>query len=149
MWDEGALGSESGGKLVLYRQLKTSPELEPYARAHIPVAAKRVLAGLWAGCLPLQIELGMFTCPKTPYDQRICKMCGQAPEDQTHFLLICPALHKARVKLFKAISGKFPNFISDSIPNKLTTLLRPQNHIFCITMSIYELYTARQKLIFN
>ena len=34
VWDAGALGSESGGKLVLYRQLKTSPELEPYARAH-------------------------------------------------------------------------------------------------------------------
>ena len=73
VWDAGALGSESGGKLVLYRQLKTSPELEPYVRAHIPVAAQRVLAGLRAGCPLLQIELGRFTCPKTPYQQRMCK----------------------------------------------------------------------------
>ena len=27
VWDAGVLVSESGGKLVLYRQLKTSPEL--------------------------------------------------------------------------------------------------------------------------
>ena len=65
----GGLGSEIGGKLVLYRQLKTSLELEPYPRAHIPVVAKRMLAGLRDGCLPLQIGLGRFTCPKTPYDQ--------------------------------------------------------------------------------
>jgi len=69
VWDVGALDSKSGGKLVLYRQLKTSPELEPYPRTHIPVVAKRVLAGLQASCLPLKIELGRFTCSKTPYDQ--------------------------------------------------------------------------------
>jgi len=127
------------------KQLKTSPELEPYPRAHIP---KRVLAGLRASCLPLKIELGRFMCPNTPYDQWTCKMCSQAPEDRT-LLLIRPALPEVRVKLFKAISGKFPTFILDSIPNKLATLLYPQNCIFCITMSIYELYIARQKLVFN
>ena len=68
------LGSESGGKLVLYRQFKCMPKLEPYAKAHIPLAARRVLAG----CLPLRVELGSITCPKTPYKQRlpVCKMYG-------------------------------------------------------------------------
>ena len=93
VWSAGALESESGGKLVLYRQFKCMPELEPYAKAHIPLAARRVLAGLRAGCLPLQVELGRFTCPKTPYKQRLCKLCGEAPEDQTHFLLMCPKLN--------------------------------------------------------
>ena len=45
--------------------LSNMPELEPYAKAHIPLAARRVLAGLQAGCLPLQVELGRFICPKT------------------------------------------------------------------------------------
>ncbi len=66
LWGGEALRSTSGGKLVLYRQFKTTPELEPYARAGVPLAARRILAGLWAGCLPLQSELGRFTCPKTP-----------------------------------------------------------------------------------
>ena len=46
VWSAEALGSESGGKLVLYRQFKCMPELEPYAKAHNPLAARRVLAGL-------------------------------------------------------------------------------------------------------
>ena len=29
-------GHESGGKVVLYRQFKCMPELEPYAKAHAP-----------------------------------------------------------------------------------------------------------------
>ena len=96
VWSTKALGSKSGGKLVLYRQFKCMSELKPYAKAHIPLAARRVLAGLWAVCLPLQVELGRFTCPKTPYKQRLCKMCGEAPENQTHFLLMCPKLREPR-----------------------------------------------------
>ena len=125
------------------------PELEPYAKAHIPLAARRVLAGLRAGCLPLQVELGRFTCPKTPYKERLCKMCGEAPEDQTHFLLMCPKLREPRVALFKSVSEKYQNFITEPIPKKLSLLLHPQEHVYCITMGIYHLYTYRQKLIFN
>ena len=64
------------------------PELEPYTKAHIPLAAHRVLAGLRAGCLPLQVELGRFTCPKTPLNSDSVRCVGEAPEDQMHFLLI-------------------------------------------------------------
>ena len=149
VWSAGALESESGGKLVLYRQFKCMPELEPYAKAHIPLAARRVLAGLRAGCLPLQVELGRFTCPKTPYEQRLCKLCGEAPEDQTHFLLMCPKLREPRVALFKSVSKKYQNFITEPISKKLSILLHPQEHLYCILMGIYNLYTCRQKLIFN
>ena len=107
VWSAEALGSEGGGKLVLYRQFKCMPELEPYTEANIPLAVRRVLAGLGAGCLPLPVELGRFTCPKTPCEQRLCKMCGEAPEDQTHFLLICPKLKEPRVAPFKSVSVKY------------------------------------------
>ena len=36
VWDVEALGSESGGKLAVYRCLKDLPEVEPYARANLP-----------------------------------------------------------------------------------------------------------------
>ncbi len=97
LWGGEALRSTSGGKLVLYRQFKTTPELEPYVRAGVPLAARRVLAGLRAGCLPLQIELGRFNCPKTPYEERICKLCGQAVKR-------CPTLQDATgATLYKVI----------------------------------------------
>ena len=77
VWDVEALGSESGDKLAFYRCLKDLPEAEPYARANLPVRTRRVLAGLRAGCLPLQVELGRYSCPKTPFNERLCKMCMQ------------------------------------------------------------------------
>ena len=72
-----ALGSESGGKLAVYRRLKGFPASEPYARANLPVSIRRVLAGLRAGCLLLQVELGRYSS----------KMCNLEVEDQEHFLL--------------------------------------------------------------
>ena len=61
VWDVEALGSESGAKLAVYRQLKNFPAAEPYASANLPVSIQRVLAGLRAGCLPLQVELGRYS----------------------------------------------------------------------------------------
>ena len=111
------------------------PELEPYAKTHIPLAARRVLAGLQAGCLPLQVELGRFTCLKTQ------DVWGEAPEDQTHFLLMCPKLREPWVALFKSVSKKYQNFITEWIQGKLSILLHPQEHLYCITMGIYILCT--------
>ena len=99
-----ALGSESGGKLAVYRCLKDLPEAEPYARANLPVRTRRVLAGLRAGCLPLQVELGRYSCPKTPFNERLCKMCNKEVEDQKHFLLHCTSLRIPRAALWAEIS---------------------------------------------
>ena len=95
------------------------------------------------------LYLLMLTCPKTPYKQRLCKMCGEALEDQTHFLLMCPKLRESRVQLFNSVTEKYPTFMSDPTPKKLSVLLHPQEHIYCIIMGIYNLYTCRQKQIFN
>ena len=51
---------------------------------HLPVNVWRVVACLRMGCLPLEVETGRYT--GTPYEQRICKLCRSAPEDQEHFL---------------------------------------------------------------
>ncbi len=67
-------------------------------------------------------------------------------EDQTHFLLFCPTLQDTRVQLYTKLLTKFPSFMSDSISDRMVTLLNPQVHLYCITMAIYELYMARQKL---
>ena len=90
--------------------------------------------------------MGRFTSLKAPYKQRLCKMWGEAPEDQTHFLLMCPKLREPQVVLFKSVSEKYQNFITELIAKKLSILLHPQEHVYCITMGIY---TWRQKLIFN
>ena len=49
------------------------------------------LAGLRAGCLPLQVELGRFTCLKTPTNSDYVK-CLVKLQRTKHFLLMRPYL---------------------------------------------------------
>ena len=49
----------------------------------------RVLAGLRAGCLPMQVEVGRYASPNVLFNERLCKLCGEDIEDQTHLLLQC------------------------------------------------------------
>ena len=144
-----ASSSESGGKLALYRLIKHFPETEPYCRASLSVGVRRVLAGLRAGCLPLQIELGRYTTPKTPLNLRICKLCNDGIEDQEHFLFRCRALTAPRNDFFSRIQTLNPDFLSYTLPDKCQYLLLPQQHIHCIAHGIYHLYTFRQNLLYN
>ena len=60
---------------------------------------RRVLADLWAGCLPLGVETGRYT--GIPYNQWTCRLCDYGEvEDQHHFLIICPTLKGQRLQLF-------------------------------------------------
>ena len=56
---------------------------------------------------------------------------------------MCPKLTVPRVVLFKSVSEKHQNFITEPTPKKLSILLHPQEHVYCITMGIkfYHLYT--------
>ena len=143
--DMEALGSESGGKLAIYRCLKDLPAAELYARANLPVSIRRVLAGLRAGCLRLQVELGRYSSPKTPFNERLCKMCNLEVEDQEHFLLHCPSLRLPRATLWAEISKHNPDFISYDSNAKLlvTYLLCPTELIFIIAKGIHKVIHAQ------
>ena len=107
------------------------------------------LAGLRAGCLPLQIELGRYTSPKTPLSMRICKLCNDGTEDQEHFLFHCRALSKPRNDFFCHVQTLNPDFLSYTLLNKCQYLLCPQKHIHCIAHGIYCMYTFRQNLLYS
>ena len=98
-----ARASLSGGRLVVYRKIKSIPFCEPFVRVGLSVDVHRVMAGLRAGCLPLQVELGRYTLPKTPYELRICKLCNKEVETQEHFLIRCSPLQEVRKKLTVAL----------------------------------------------
>ena len=49
------------------RSLKCIPEAECYTKA---MSIRRIMAGLRAGCLPLQVELGKLSLQKTPLKER-------------------------------------------------------------------------------
>ena len=166
-----ASSSESGGKLVLYRQIKHFPETEPYCRASLfcirllalffggqhdgwigcsPNHCQWVFGGCWPDCgltVSPQIELGRYTSQKTPLNMRICKLCNDGIEDQEHFLFHCRALTKPRNEFFCRIQTLNPDFLSYTLLNKRQYLLCPQQHIHCIAHGIYCMYTFRQNLL--
>ena len=91
--------SESGGRLNTYRNIKSDLVTESYVANERSVSVRRVLAGLWAGCLPLGVETGRYT--GIPYYQRTCCLCDLGEvEDQHHFLIICPTFKDLRLQLF-------------------------------------------------
>ena len=91
--------SESGGRLNIYRSIKSDLVTESYVANERSVGVRRVLAGLRAGCLPLGIETGRYT--GIPYYQQTCRLCDLGEvEDQHHFLIICPTFKDLRLQLF-------------------------------------------------
>ena len=145
-----ASSSESGGKLALYRQIKHFPETEPYCRASLSVGVRRVLAKLRAGCLPLQIELGCYTSPKTPLNMHICKLCNDGTEDQEHFLFHCCALTKPGNDFFLCMFRPSTQLLS-YLPNEHqylnTFYVLNSTSMHCIAHGIYSMYTFRQNLL--
>ena len=52
--------SESGGKLVIYRQLQPGPLPPTYVLANMSVKRRWIMAAICGGCLPLAVEEGIF-----------------------------------------------------------------------------------------
>ena len=82
--------SENGNKLRTYRTYKTIFTPEQYVTLNMRRDHRRVLAKFRSCNLPLAVETGRYTKPKTPISDRLCKFCdGAAVEDETHFLIDC------------------------------------------------------------
>ena len=122
-----------------------TPGTENYVMEHLPVNVQRVVAGLRMGCLPLEVETGRYT--GTPYEQKICKLCRSAPEDQEHFLLICPALADLRSTLFNKASRLHPDFLATPTAEKISYLLCPQANSSGLCHMLATMYKKRQSLL--
>ena len=110
------------------------------------VDVRRVMAGLRAGCLHLQVELGRYTLPKTPYELRICKLCNKEVETQEHFFIRCSPLEEVRKKLFDCTLVHNPNFLVIPDQAKCLILLEPKKRIYSVCKLIFSMYVLRNNL---
>ena len=55
----------------------SQPRYREFVMKHIPVNVRGVVAGLWMGCLPLEVETERYAGAQ--YEQRICKLCKSEP----------------------------------------------------------------------
>ena len=117
-------------------------------RVGLSVDVRQVMAGLRAGCLPLQVELGRYTLPKTPYKLRICKLCNKEVENTGTFLIRYSLLEEVRKKLFDCTLVHNPNFLLIPDQAKCLTLFDPKNSIYSVCKLIFSMYVLRNNLLY-
>ena len=89
---------------------------------------RKVITKLRLGKLPLQIEKGRHTKPKTPLEKRICSYCNtNSIEDELHFIIYCPFYDEERKFLMNIISSKIcidhkDTFVNIMCNNDVTVL---------------------------
>ena len=71
-------------------------------------AACLILMSVCPGTVPLEIETGRYV--GIPAEQKICKLCRGAVEDEVHFWITCPALVLPRIPLLQAMDSITPGF---------------------------------------
>ena len=76
--------AENGNKLKTYRRYKYVLRTEYYVQFNMSRGHRRVLSKFRSCNLPLAIETGRYTRPKTPVHERVCKYCNSnSVEDET------------------------------------------------------------------
>lgn len=140
MWsDEASLKP----KLRTYVQIHDYESKQLLVKSDISRYQRSLLSQLKFGILPLKIETDRYQ--GIPAENRICKLCDtNLPEDELHFLFLCPALSHIR-NLY------VPRNILLSDTNqefKLKEMYFKEN-ITSSALFVERLYRERQRLIYN
>ncbi|XP_046559796.1 uncharacterized protein LOC124268826 [Haliotis rubra] len=93
------VGKAIGNKLRTYRLFKKDCRPELYVRYIISRHRQSNLSKLRCGILPLNIEIGFYSKPPTPINQRLCPFCDSA-ESEAHFLVNCAFYHDLNIDEF-------------------------------------------------
>ena len=128
-WEDSLLcngrDESNGNKLRTYRTYKTTLSTECYVKSNMRRDHRRILARFRSCNLPLAIETGRFTKPKTPLNERLCGFCeASVIEDETHLLISCSFYSDLRHELFQNASDVNTNFESMSDSEKLIFLMK-------------------------
>ncbi len=82
-WHSDLMKSE---KLRTYKTYKHDLSKRMYCELPLPRDHRRILFKVCSCSLPIGIETGRYSKPKTPINERICKMCNaNAVENEIHF----------------------------------------------------------------
>ena len=137
--------SESGGRLLIYKQLQSElvPSACGYITANISLGRRWIMATIRGGCLPLAIETGRLQSPKIPLSSRLCSHCAMdSVEDIPHFILFCPKYNNIRKSLFLYMTNYFPSFQSLT-PNEKLKVILSQHHNAHTSYFIYKMFKTR------
>ena len=138
-----------GNKLRLYREFKSTLAWENFL-SWVTIRAHRIaLSRLQTSCHQLEIEVGRHHKPPIPENERICKYCSTSSIDnETHFLLECPATDSLRQTLWNTVQSVHPHFQNISSIERMKLILASTNkNIVCeATSYTYRAFEHQKRL---
>ena len=123
---------DDGKKLRVYKEFKMELCLEPYLLNVKSVTYINCIARLRLSSHNLGIELGRHAKPKVPINDRICTRCSlRVVDDESHFLVQCPAFTDERSELFCNVRKYMPELDSANLHDKFVTIMSCKEHKVC------------------
>lgn len=92
-------------KLRTYKTFKPGTYMENYLVTIKSSSMRRELTKLRISAHRLNIELGRYTRPKTPVENRKCDYCKHSVESEIHFVMECPLFKTERETLFQELEA--------------------------------------------
>ena len=102
---------DESNKLEFYKTIKHDFSLERYLLLPLDSKVKRRFTQLRISAHRLCIEIGRYSRPKLPRENRVCFSCKNAVEDEKHFLFHCKEYNSLRENLYLEL-GKIVGDIS-------------------------------------
>jgi hypothetical protein len=137
MWDNK--------KLEYYRVHKRHYEQAVYTTC-LPRHQRSTLAMLRCGSLPLMMETGRWTKPKTPVEQRVCPICPDQIESELHFMFDCSLYDDLRSRLVTHALRVIPGYGGLLPLGKYACIMECVDNDFNRALGniIYKMNTRRQ-----
>ena len=138
----------NGNKLRTYILYKNVLSRDFYVKNILNRQHRKNLANFRSGCLPLAIETGRYTRPKTPLEQRFCIYCKNiCIEDEKHFLLNCDFYSDLRFVLMKKASDINHDFIDLDLQEQFVFIMTNDQMQPVVAKTLYDMFNRRKNCI--
>ncbi len=118
---------EKAPKLRTYKIFKKHWGTESYLNVNLSRQQRSFLAQLRSGVLPLRIETGRYGPKPLKPEDRICPLCENEPETETHFLFHCDTFLNERQQFYFDTSQLIPLLQQQNDNDKMCMLLKSDN----------------------
>ena len=117
----------------IYKDLKCKVQCEPYLKHVCNPNLRKSLPRLRISCHRFLIEIGRYSIPKIPTEDRLCKFYNlDQVEDEMHLISMCLLYQQNRDILYQVASKESKHFPYLKNRNKFTWLMCNETNDVCL-----------------
>jgi hypothetical protein len=147
---EGARRGQGRNKLRTYRLFKQQFRTECYVKQVTNKSHRRALALFRSGTARIRIETGRYEGGRhLPEEQRVCFICTDKVESESHVILECPLYEDLRVNLFNHAESVCNNFLDKSDNDRLCFLLSDESIVCQSAKTLCQILCRRRDFLYS